>query len=57
MGLLGEKAYFYSFLFSGDFSTTTGPNSPLRTCDAAGRVTDAVALWTSHGFPASQILL
>ncbi|KAK4700037.1 chitinase, partial [Phenoliferia sp. Uapishka_3] len=43
--------------FSGAWDSTTGPNSPLETCDAAGSVLDGVKVWTDRGFPAPQILV
>ncbi|BGO90739.1 hypothetical protein JCM10020v2_002382 [Rhodotorula toruloides] len=42
---------------SGSWSSTTGPDSPLRKCSSDSSVQTAIKLWTSRGFPASKILL
>ncbi|GAA5864216.1 hypothetical protein JCM1840_006704 [Sporobolomyces johnsonii] len=42
---------------SGSWSTTTGPNAPLRSCSSSTSAQAAVELWTKAGFPASKILL
>ncbi|KAF8434778.1 chitinase [Boletus edulis BED1] len=46
----------------GDFSTVTGPNSPLNdTCAAStaqqGSAVSAIAAWTKAGFPANKLVL
>ncbi|CEQ41924.1 SPOSA6832_03687, partial [Sporobolomyces salmonicolor] len=51
-----------SFVFSrlpscSPWSATTGPLSPLRTCNTDGSVTDAVMTWTSASFPAEKLLI
>ncbi|GAA5929970.1 hypothetical protein JCM10213_002833 [Rhodosporidiobolus nylandii] len=44
-------------VLSGSWSPETGPNGPLRTCKSDTSIEKSVKLWTSRGFPASQILL
>ncbi|BGP50485.1 hypothetical protein JCM10450v2_006404 [Rhodotorula kratochvilovae] len=44
--------------FYGSWSATTGPNSPLYTCDAGSDSVDgAVKRWVASGFPACKIVL
>ncbi|GAA6005012.1 hypothetical protein JCM10207_008478 [Rhodosporidiobolus poonsookiae] len=42
---------------AGSWSTTTGPNAPLRVCNSDTGVDAAVEVYTSRGFPAEKILL
>ncbi|GAA5938900.1 hypothetical protein JCM1841_000846 [Sporobolomyces salmonicolor] len=63
MGDMSPYAQYVDYLnlmtydFSGAWSATTGPLSPLRTCNTDGSVTDAVMTWTSASFPAEKLLI
>ncbi|SCV68004.1 BQ2448_125 [Microbotryum intermedium] len=43
--------------YTGSWSPTTGPVSPMNSCASGGGVTSAVKYWTSSGFPAEKIFI
>lgn len=45
-------------MYANAWSSTTGPNAPLYTCNAnSGSVQASVSAWIKSGFPACRLLL
>lgn len=41
----------------GEWTSTTGPNSPLRTCGSSDSIDKATVFWAGAGLPKAKILL